>query len=128
MIPRLRARRVWLRSRTIVFAVDIGCFVIHIRCLVVCVVVWVGSFSARLPILADYGLLERVGPAPTRRLYVIVPRGRVALNHREQYGDPEVDCDEQQSKLPRGRGFAGFLGVLQDALVGFGAWFRRPNS
>ncbi len=50
--------------------------------------------NTRLPILADYGLLERVGPAPTSGLYVIRPRGRAALDHREQYDDPDVDFDE----------------------------------
>ena len=49
--------------------------------------------NTRLPILADYGLIERVGPAPNSGLYVICPRGRAALQHREQYGEPDVDFE-----------------------------------
>jgi hypothetical protein len=49
--------------------------------------------NTRLPILADYGLIERVGPAPSSGLYVIVARGRVALDHRDQYGEPSVDFE-----------------------------------
>lgn len=47
--------------------------------------------NTRLPILADYALIERVGPAPSSGLYVICPRGRAALQHRDQYGDEDVD-------------------------------------
>lgn len=49
--------------------------------------------NTRLPILADYGLIERVGPAPNSGLYVICSRGRAALQHRDQYGDEDVDFD-----------------------------------
>lgn len=49
--------------------------------------------NTRLPILADYGLVERVGPAPNSGLYVLCPRGRAALDHREQYGQDDVDFD-----------------------------------
>jgi len=41
--------------------------------------------------LADYDLVDRVGPAPNSGLYVITQRGRAALDHREQYGEPDVD-------------------------------------
>ena len=47
--------------------------------------------NTRLPILADYDLVDRVGPAPNSGLYVITQRGRAALDHREQYGEPDVD-------------------------------------
>jgi len=47
--------------------------------------------NTRLPILADYTLIERVGPAPNSGLYVICPRGRAALQHRDQYGEEDVD-------------------------------------
>lgn len=41
--------------------------------------------NTRLPILADYGLLDRVGPAPRSGLYVITDRGRAAVACRDQY-------------------------------------------
>ena len=58
--------------------------------------------NTRLPILASYGLIDRVGPAPKSGLYVILPRGQAAVEHRDQYGEPNVDfaalVDEQIKK------------------------------
>lgn len=50
-----------------------------------------GYINTRLPILADYGLVSRVGPAPNSGLYEITERGRVALENRDRYGDSDVD-------------------------------------
>lgn len=50
--------------------------------------------NTRLPILADYGLLNRVGPAPNSGLYEITKKGRLVLDHRERMEDPDVDFDE----------------------------------
>ena len=47
--------------------------------------------NTRLPILADFGLVERVGPAANSGLYIIAERGLRALECREQYGDPDID-------------------------------------
>ncbi len=49
--------------------------------------------NTRLPVLADYGLLERVGPAPNSGLYVITERGQAVLANREAYNDPDVDFE-----------------------------------
>jgi len=49
--------------------------------------------NTRLPVLADYGLVERIGPAERSGLYEITPRGRAALRHREEYGDADVDFE-----------------------------------
>ena len=49
--------------------------------------------NTRLPILLDYDLLERVGPAPNSGLYVITLKGRAVVEHRESYGDDDVDFD-----------------------------------
>jgi len=49
--------------------------------------------NTRLPILADYDLVDRVGPAPNSGLYAITQRGRAALDHREQYGEPDIDFE-----------------------------------
>lgn len=49
--------------------------------------------NTRLPVLADYDLLERVGPAPNSGLYVITEKGLLVLEHRERYerGDDEFE-------------------------------------
>ena len=50
--------------------------------------------NTRLPILADYGLVDRVGPAPNSGLYEITDRGRAALRHRGEYREDGVDFDQ----------------------------------
>jgi hypothetical protein len=49
--------------------------------------------NTRLPVLADYGLLERVGPAPKSGLYVITAKGQAAVKHRDDYRRDGVDFD-----------------------------------
>jgi hypothetical protein len=49
--------------------------------------------NTRLPILYDYGLVEKIGPAEESGLYKITPVGERAVKHREQYGDPAVDFE-----------------------------------
>lgn len=49
--------------------------------------------NTRLPILADYGLVDRIGPAERSGLYEITEKGLVALDHREVYGDADVDFE-----------------------------------
>ncbi|WP_416840347.1 ArsR family transcriptional regulator [Haloferax sp. DFSO52] len=49
--------------------------------------------NTRLPILADYGLLERVGPAPKSGLYEITEKGIVVADNREKYRTNGVDFD-----------------------------------
>ena len=50
--------------------------------------------NTRLPVLADQGLIERIGPAPKSGLYEITARGLVALRHRDAYHDEAVDFEE----------------------------------
>ncbi|KAB1198155.1 MULTISPECIES: ArsR family transcriptional regulator [Haloferax] len=50
--------------------------------------------NTRLPILADYGLLDRVGPAPKSGLYEITRKGEVVVENREKYRADGVDFDE----------------------------------
>ncbi|AFK19797.1 ArsR family transcriptional regulator [Haloferax mediterranei ATCC 33500] len=50
--------------------------------------------NTRLPILADYGLLARVGPAPNSGLYEITEKGLVVLDNRDQYRTEGVDFDD----------------------------------
>lgn len=49
--------------------------------------------NTRLPVLADYGLLERVGPAPNSGLYVITETGIVVADLQAEYADEDVDFD-----------------------------------
>lgn len=46
------------------------------------------NVNNRLPVLADYGLVRRVGPAERSGLYEITARGITALELRDQYDDP----------------------------------------
>jgi repressor of nif and glnA expression len=41
--------------------------------------------NVRLPVLADYGLVRKVGPAENSGLYEITERGEATLALREQY-------------------------------------------
>ncbi|MFB6200534.1 MAG: ArsR family transcriptional regulator [Halorhabdus sp.] len=41
--------------------------------------------NTRLPILADYDLIQKIGPADQSGLYVITERGQTALSLRDQY-------------------------------------------
>lgn len=43
------------------------------------------NINTRLPMLEDYGLVEKVGPAEHSGLYEITPKGQAALEHREAY-------------------------------------------
>lgn len=49
--------------------------------------------NTRLPILADYGLVDRIGPAERSGLYEITGKGQIALEHRTEYDDPDVDFE-----------------------------------
>ena len=49
--------------------------------------------NTRHPILADYDLIERIGPAPKSGLYVITDRGRRAVANRDVYGEEDVDFE-----------------------------------
>lgn len=49
--------------------------------------------NTRLPILSDYGLVERIGPAPSSGLYEITGLGELAVEHREQYKKEKSDFE-----------------------------------
>ncbi|MFB6114306.1 MAG: ArsR family transcriptional regulator [Halodesulfurarchaeum sp.] len=49
--------------------------------------------NTRLPVLADYGLVERIGPAPNSGLYEITDKGLLVLDNREKYRAEDVDFD-----------------------------------
>lgn len=49
--------------------------------------------NTRLPVLADYNLIERVGPASNSGLYVITEKGEIVAEHQEAYEDDSIDFE-----------------------------------
>lgn len=47
------------------------------------------NINTRLPVLADYGLVVRVGPAEHSGLYEITDLGERALEHADRYDEVE---------------------------------------
>jgi DNA-binding HxlR family transcriptional regulator len=73
------------------------------------------NINTRLPVLEDYGLVEKIGPAERSGLYEITSLGRAALVYRDQYDEtddfesliegpsPEVDdAAGEQGSFARG--------------------------
>ena len=44
------------------------------------------NINNRLPMLEDYGLVRKIGPAERSGLYEITAEGETALKYRDQYG------------------------------------------
>lgn len=60
--------------------------------------------NTRLPILADFNLVERVGPGSNSGLYFVTEKGKIVAECQEQYEDDSVDFEafvEQQTPEPR---------------------------
>lgn len=49
--------------------------------------------NTRLPVLADFGLIERVGPASNSGLYVITEKGQIVAKHQEAYEDDSINFE-----------------------------------
>lgn len=49
--------------------------------------------NTRLPVLADYRLLRKIGPAENSGLYEITERGRVVLELQDEY-EKEAEFEE----------------------------------
>jgi hypothetical protein len=47
------------------------------------------NINNRLPVLVDYGLVRKIGPADHSGLYEITTKGELALDHREEYDERE---------------------------------------
>jgi len=70
------------------------------------------NINTRLPVLADYGLVDKIGPADRSGLYEITQKGRVAVMYREQYDTaddfeelierPDANPDASAEALARG--------------------------
>ncbi|SEH45641.1 hypothetical protein SAMN05192561_10253 [Halopenitus malekzadehii] len=53
-----------------------------------------GYINTRLPVLADYELVERIGPSPNSGLYIITEKGQIAADHRDVYESEETDFEK----------------------------------
>lgn len=47
------------------------------------------NINTRLPMLEDYGLVRKVGPADRSGLYEITPYGKAAIVHRDEYDETD---------------------------------------
>ncbi len=56
------------------------------------------NINTRLPVLEDYGLVKKIGPAKRSGLYEISPLGKAALVYQDQYD--EVDDFESLIQAP----------------------------
>lgn len=43
------------------------------------------NINTRLPVLEDYGLIRKIGPAEQSGLYEITPLGKAAIIHQDEY-------------------------------------------
>ncbi|WP_290819282.1 ArsR family transcriptional regulator [Halovivax sp.] len=71
------------------------------------------NINTRLPVLDDYGLVDKVGPAESSGLYELTELGEAALAHRDSYGQvddfealiegAEADAAPSQKPTPADR-------------------------
>jgi len=61
------------------------------------------NVNTRMPVLADYGLIRKIGPADHSGLYEITDAGRVALQHRDSYDEVDDFAELVRSREPAGR-------------------------
>lgn len=59
------------------------------------------NINTRLPVLNDFGLVRKIGPAEHSGLYEITQKGQVALRYRDQYGEvDDFDSLLEQADAP----------------------------
>lgn len=63
------------------------------------------NINTRLPVLEDYGLVRKIGPAERSGLYEITSMGKAALVYRDQYD--EVDDFDSLIEGPSAGGADG---------------------
>lgn len=69
--------------------------------------------NTRLPVLADYELVERVGPAPSSGLYAITDKGKIVTAHRDAYRCEDVDFDALIDRKLSAHDEQGFVPVSE---------------
>lgn len=50
--------------------------------------------NVRLPVLHDFGLVDKIGPVENSGLYEITERGRAALKYQDKYDEEDVDFEQ----------------------------------
>jgi len=58
------------------------------------------NVNTRMPVLADYGLVRKIGPADHSGLYELTDAGRVALQHRDSYDEVDDFAELVRSREP----------------------------
>ncbi|MFW6153172.1 MAG: winged helix-turn-helix domain-containing protein [Halobacteriota archaeon] len=64
------------------------------------------NINTRLPVLLDYGLVDKVGPSNNSGLYEITDKGVVVLQHRDAYNDVEDFDSLIERRLEESEGVA----------------------
>lgn len=80
------------------------------------------NINTRLPVLEDYGLVRKIGPAERSGLYEITSLGKAALVYRDQYD--EVDDFESLIEGPN----AGAVDESGETQAGFARGEDDENS
>ena len=60
------------------------------------------NINNRLPVLVDYGLVRKIGPAEHSGLYEITERGTLAIENRDRYGSVDDFDRLLERKLDEG--------------------------
>jgi predicted transcriptional regulator len=77
------------------------------------------NINSRLPVLADYGLVEKIGPAQRSGLYEITKKGRIALMYQDKYDEVEdfgslIEGPHASDPQPDGQGQAALVRGTDD--------------
>ena len=77
------------------------------------------NINSRLPVLADYGLVEKIGPAQRSGLYEITKQGRIALMYQDKYDEVEdfgalIEGPHASDPQPDGQGQAALVRGADD--------------
>ncbi|WP_440989243.1 winged helix-turn-helix transcriptional regulator [Haloarchaeobius baliensis] len=77
------------------------------------------NINSRLPVLADYGLVEKIGPAQRSGLYEITKKGRIALMYQDKYDEVEdfgalIEGPHASDPQPDGQGQAALVRGADD--------------
>ena len=75
------------------------------------------NINTRLPVLEDYGLVRKIGPADRSGLYEVTSLGKAALIHRDQYDDAddfEALIAEESETTPDGGSVAHAMARGED--------------
>jgi DNA-binding HxlR family transcriptional regulator len=77
------------------------------------------NINSRLPVLADYGLVDKIGPATRSGLYELTKKGKVALMYQDKYDEVEdfgalIEGPHASDPQPDGQGQAALVRGADD--------------